>query len=191
MAYETVDTKNCYGTRSGTCTGYPNNVVSDWMSPGDWFSAPNSPPYRIKYYSASYYLVYKCTNYLGIFDIDDGDQVLDNGGCCIHLYDFIIESVGDPPVYYYYARFQINYTAQTTSNNVYVHSTLGYDVCWGLSSDCPVQTFGRAYSVLNSGGTIHVLNSGGDFSGETVTLNKSFSIDLNGASGYFYMPKAS
>jgi hypothetical protein len=190
MAYETVDTETCYGTRLNTCTGYPNNAISDWMATGNWFSAPNSPPYRVNFYTNTYYRVYKCTNYLGIFHIQDGDQVLDSGACCIHLYDYYIESVGDPPVHYYYARFQINYTAQTTGDNVYVNSGTGFDVCWGLSSDCPVQTWTKAYSVLNSGGTIHILNSGADFSGETVTLNKSFSVDLNGATGYFYMPKA-
>lgn len=78
-------------------------------------------------------------------------------------------------------------------NDIYVNSSSGKDSNAGDScaSGHPVQTFGKAYSLLNSGGTIHVCNSGADFSAETVTLNKSYSIDLNGSSGYFYGPKAS
>lgn len=78
-------------------------------------------------------------------------------------------------------------------NDVYVNSSTGNDTYAGDScvAGHPVQTFARAYSILKPGGTIHVCNSGADFSGETVTLNKSFSVDLNGTSGYFYMPKAS
>ncbi len=79
----------------------------------------------------------------------------------------------------------------TTYNDVYVNSSTGNDSACGATSGTPVQTFGRAYVLLNSAGNIHVLNSGADFSGETVTLNKSFSIDLNGSSGNFYGPKAS
>ncbi len=74
--------------------------------------------------------------------------------------------------------------------DVYVDSSSGNDVYCGNSVANAVKTFARAYSVLSSGGTIHVLNSTADFSAETVTLNKSFSIDLNGASGNFYGPKA-
>lgn len=79
----------------------------------------------------------------------------------------------------------------STYNDVYVNSSTGNDSACGATSGTPVQTFARAYALLNSAGTIHVLNSGADFSAETVTLNKSFSIDLNGSSGNFYMPKAS
>jgi len=79
------------------------------------------------------------------------------------------------------------------SLNVYVNSSTGSDSNLGDSctSGHPVLTFARAYTLLISGGTIHVCNSGADFSSETVTLNKSFSIDLNGSSGNFYGPKAS
>ena len=78
------------------------------------------------------------------------------------------------------------------NTDVYVHSTTGNDTYAGDScvAGHPVLTFAKAYSLLDSGGTIHVCNSGADFSAETVTLNKSFSIDLNGASGNFYGPKA-
>ncbi len=89
-----------------------------------------------------------------------------------------------------------NYRIQneiTYLNDVYVNSSTGSDSNAGDSCTAghPLLTFGKTYSLLTSGGTIHVCNSGADFSGETVTLNKSFSIDLNGSSGNFYGPKAS
>ncbi len=81
----------------------------------------------------------------------------------------------------------------TDNPDVYVNSSTGNDSNAGDSCTAghPVQTFGKAYSLLASGGTVHVCNDGADFSGETVTLNKSFSIDRNGSAGLFYMPKAS
>lgn len=86
----------------------------------------------------------------------------------------------------------VDYTP-LSSDNIYVNSLSGNDSNPGDScvAGHPVLTFAKALSILNPGGTIHVCNSGADFSGETVTLNKSFSVDLNGTSGYFYMPKAS
>jgi len=87
--------------------------------------------------------------------------------------------------------FSISVYANTLAD-VYVNSSTGSDSNAGDScvAGHPFLTFAKAYSLLNSGGTIHVCNSGADFSAETVTLNKSFSIDLNGASGNFYGPKA-
>ena len=79
----------------------------------------------------------------------------------------------------------------TTYDNVYVDSVSGNDANCGNTVGSPVKTFVRAYALLNSGGAIHILNSGADFSAETPTLNKSYSMDLNGASGYFYGSKAS
>ena len=86
-----------------------------------------------------------------------------------------------------------NIRETTTLLNTYVNSSTGNDANAGDScvAGHPKLTFAAAYALLASGGTIHVCNTGADFSAETVTLNKSFSIDLNGASGYFYMPKAS
>jgi len=77
------------------------------------------------------------------------------------------------------------------SANIYVNSSTGSDYNAGDSctSGHPVHTFSKAYALLSSGGTIHVCNSGADFSSESVTLNKSFSIDLNGSDGYFYGPQ--
>lgn len=78
----------------------------------------------------------------------------------------------------------------STYEDVYVNSSTGSDSNCGATSGSPVQTFGKAYTDrLNAGGTIHVLNSGADFSGETVVLNKSFSITVDGG-GYYYGPKA-
>lgn len=79
----------------------------------------------------------------------------------------------------------------STYDDVYVNSSTGNDTNCGAISGSPVKTFGKAYiDRLNAGGTIHVLNSGADFSGETITLNKSFSITVDGG-GYYYGPKAS
>lgn len=85
------------------------------------------------------------------------------------------------------------YLEYTVTSDVYVNSSTGNDSNVGDSCTAghPFLTFGKAYSNVNTGGTIHVCNSGADFSSETVTLNKSFSIDLNGSSGNFYGPKAS
>lgn len=85
----------------------------------------------------------------------------------------------------------VTYTVCSMQNDIYVNSSTGSDSACGATSGTPVQTFARAYALLNSAGNIHVLNSGADFSGETVSFSKSFSIDLNGASGNFHMPKAS
>lgn len=82
----------------------------------------------------------------------------------------------------------------SVAQGIYVNSSTGSDSNAGDScvAGHPVLTFGKAYSLLASGGTIHVCNSGADFSAETVTLNKSFSIDISGGgAGNFYMPKAS
>ena len=86
---------------------------------------------------------------------------------------------------------QVTVSACSTYDDVYVHTGApGDDANCGQSSLYPVKTFARAYVLLNASGTIHVLNSGADFSAETVTRNKSYYIDLNGASGYFYDAKA-
>lgn len=84
----------------------------------------------------------------------------------------------------------VTYTAPL--NDVYVNSSAGSDTNAGDSCAAghPVLTFQKAYSLLNTNGTIHVCNSGADFSGETVTLDKSFSITVDGG-GYYYGPKAS
>lgn len=76
-------------------------------------------------------------------------------------------------------------------NDVYVNTSTGNDTYAGdsCSSGHPVSTFAKAYELLNTGGTIHVCNSGADFSAETVTRNKSYNMDLNGSSGYFYGAK--
>ncbi|MDW7726995.1 MAG: hypothetical protein SCH70_07770 [Candidatus Methanoperedens sp.] len=73
---------------------------------------------------------------------------------------------------------------------VYVNSSTGDDLNAGDSCTDPVKTFGKAYNLIGSGGTIIVCNSGADFSSETVTLNKSFNLTMEGT-GYFYGPKAS
>jgi hypothetical protein len=88
--------------------------------------------------------------------------------------------------------FQATYTV-TAVADVYVNSSTGNDTYAGDScvAGHPVLTFAHAYSLLASGGNLHICNSGADFSTETVTLNKSFNIDLNGSDGYFYMPQAS
>ncbi len=85
------------------------------------------------------------------------------------------------------------YVIHNGQDDIYVNSSTGSDSNLGNScvSGHPFLTFNKAYNFVNSGGTIHVCNSGADFSSETVTLNKSFSMDLNGASGNFYGPKAS
>jgi hypothetical protein len=77
--------------------------------------------------------------------------------------------------------------------DVYVNSSTGNNTYAGDScvAGHPVLTFAKAYELLTSGGMIHVCNNLADFSAETITLNKSFSIDLNGSDGYFYMPQAS
>lgn len=82
-------------------------------------------------------------------------------------------------------------TYTITSSDIYVNSSTGSDSNTGDSciAGHPVLTFQKAYDLLASGGTIHCCNDA-DFSSETVTLNKSFSIDRNGSAGSFYMPKA-
>lgn len=79
-----------------------------------------------------------------------------------------------------------------TLNDVYVNPSTGNDANAGDScvSGHPVQTFQKAYDILNPNGVIHVCNSGADFSGETVTLTKGFSITVDG-DGYCYLPKLS
>ena len=85
------------------------------------------------------------------------------------------------------------YVIHDGQDNIYVNSSTGSNSNLGNSCAAghPFLTFQKAYNFLNINGTIHVCNSGADFSSETVTLNKSFSIDLNGNSGNFYGPKAS
>ncbi len=77
-------------------------------------------------------------------------------------------------------------------DNVYVNSSTGNDTYAGDScvAGHPVLTFAKAYSLVAPDGTIHVCNSGADFSGETVTRNKSYSMTVDG-DGYWYDAKAS
>lgn len=89
--------------------------------------------------------------------------------------------------------YTLSFSVSLGLSNVYVNSSTGNDTYAGDScvAGHPVQTFAKAYLLIDSGGTIHICNNLADFSSETVTLNKSFSVDLNGAAGYFYMPQAS
>jgi hypothetical protein len=73
--------------------------------------------------------------------------------------------------------------------HIYVNTSTGDDTKDGGTVANAVLTFGKAFSLIPDGGFIHVCNSGADFSAETVTRNKSYSMDLNGASGYFYGAK--
>jgi len=75
--------------------------------------------------------------------------------------------------------------------HIYVNSSTGDDTKDGGTVANAVLTFGKAYSLIPDGGFIHVVNSTADFSAETVTRNKSYSVDLNGSSGYFYGAKGS
>lgn len=86
--------------------------------------------------------------------------------------------------------FRIN--ATIGQNNVYINTSTGNDANAGDSCAAghPVLTFGKAYSLLASGGTIHVCNSGADLSTETVTRNKSYSMTVDG-DGYWYGAKGS
>ncbi len=75
-------------------------------------------------------------------------------------------------------------------DHVYVNSSTGNNSNDGGSctSGHPYLTFAQAYSVMNSGGTIHVCNSGADFSGENITYTKPLSIQ-GPDSGNYYLPK--
>jgi|GEM_PF-5861134 len=77
-------------------------------------------------------------------------------------------------------------------SDTYVNSSTGNDANAGDScvSGHPVKTFQKAYDLLASNGTIHVCNSGADFSGETVTFTKGFSITVDG-DGNCFLPKLS
>ncbi len=76
------------------------------------------------------------------------------------------------------------------ASDIYVNSSTGSDANAGDSclAGHPVLTFGKAYSLLNAAGTIHVCNSGADFSAETITRNKSYSMTVDGG-GYWYDAK--
>jgi hypothetical protein len=77
-------------------------------------------------------------------------------------------------------------------DNVYVNSSTGNNSNAGDScaSGHPVLTFQKAYDLLAANGTIHVCNSGADFSAEIVTFTKGFSITVDGG-GSCYLPKLS
>ncbi len=109
------------------------------------------------------------------------DQNIDNGHICVAFtYEDCV---------YEYVELDIWWgKICTTYSTIYVHSTTGDDTECGDDTNYPVKTFNRAYSQLNSGGIIHVKNNGADFSGETVTYNKSFRVDLNGSTGSFKLP---
>jgi hypothetical protein len=89
---------------------------------------------------------------------------------------------------YFYGKL-IVHVDSTGMLDVYVDTSTGSDSNTGDSSSAPFLTFAKSYSMLASGGTIHCCASGYDFSAETVTLNKSFNMDINGSTGYFLMPQ--
>lgn len=70
------------------------------------------------------------------------------------------------------------------SQDIYINSSTGSDSNAGDSctSGHPVQTFGKAYSLLASGGTIYVCNDGADFSAENITFTKPYNT-AQGAAG--------
>ncbi len=143
----------------------------------------------------------KTVNVIGNFswiEIDLTELLQDAANASLNTFDFYIKAVTSGEYKNFYAKeyTQVPNTLYLTYEygspiNVYVNSSTGNDSNSGLSSGSPKLTFSSTYTLVASGGTIHVCNSGADFSAETVTLNKSFSIDLNGASGNFYGPKAS
>ncbi len=137
-------------------------------------------------------------DYIGIYaEWTSGQPDLrsDNGtpGTVYYIDGDIVSNLPESSYYFDDTHVNPSLFASTYYVNVYVNSVSGSDANIGDScvAGHPVLTFAKAFSILGPGGTIHVCNSGADFNGETVTLNKPFSIDLNGASGYFYMPKAS
>jgi hypothetical protein len=77
----------------------------------------------------------------------------------------------------------------STYDDTYVNSSTGNDDrCCNDSLD-PCLTYSRAFDKVNSGGTIHVLNNGADFSSESKNLNKTHY--ATSTSGYsFYLPKS-
>ncbi len=78
---------------------------------------------------------------------------------------------------------------QPQSNDIYVNSSTGNDLNTGASCSVPVKTFTVAYSLINTNGTIHVCNSGADFSGETITFSKSWNtMYQDSGTGNFYFP---
>lgn len=186
MAYETVDTKTCYGTRSNTCTGYPSSLDTGWMYSGDTVHLPNSDYsiYQSNFVAGqAYYMIKKCNSQIGVTSKwSEGDKQFDSGGMCVHPTDISF--------LYSRARYTIYYTPPSNLSVVYLNSSTGNDSRAGSGSSCPVKTFARAYSLLAVGGTIHLLNSGADFSSEIVTRNKGYTMDLNGGTGYWYDAKA-
>ncbi len=86
-----------------------------------------------------------------------------------------------------WADYDFYYILCSTYNDVYVNTSTGNDNNCGNTSSVPVKTFQTTYNLLNTNGTIHVLNSGADFSAETVTFTKGFSITVDG-DGNCYLP---
>ncbi|NJD76180.1 MAG: hypothetical protein FIB08_03675 [Candidatus Methanoperedens sp.] len=76
------------------------------------------------------------------------------------------------------------YNIITTFDNVFVNSSTGDDMKDGTSAANAKKTFASAYSILNANGTIHVMNAGADFSGETISFTKALSIVGTGSGFY-------
>lgn len=77
------------------------------------------------------------------------------------------------------------------AGDIFVNSSTGDDAKDGLTVANAKKTFGSAYSALPATGAIRILNSGADFSAETVTRDKSYSMDGYGSNIYWYGPKSS
>jgi len=175
--YQYFDDSTAYGVGSyndfvvGADT-YRVSLISIWCG----------PPYTFGRFVA---YIYKNTIKIGECIWQDGvtsQESFDNGGLCVayRYFDCVYE----------YCEIDVWWgRVCSTYNEVWVHSTSGDDNQCGNVTTYPVKTFGRAYALLNSGGIIHVKNSGAVFSGETVAYNKSFRIDLDGSTGNFFMPK--
>lgn len=182
----------------GCGVDYTNEVSSPSMQYDDWWDIPGTI-YSVRQSTFNTCPCNECTpcppadcvlmvyknsrvNYVGAMTWCDGETSFDSGTICI-----------DPTILfcydYAYAEYTVRFNVCSTYNDVYVNSSTGKDGACGSVYDNPVKTFARAYALLNSGGTIHVINNGADFSGESVTLNKSFYVDLLGSAGYFYMPQ--
>ncbi len=182
---------NSYNTQQDS----PNLFYTDWWDvPGTIYSLRESSflncpcseclPCVVGGSDASV-LVYKDSRstFLGSKTWCGSDTSFDNGNICVT--SLALDCSGTGPS----ARWRV-YTGLvcSTYNDVYVNSSSGWDGYCGNTSSVPVQTFGRAYSLLNSNGTIHVLNGGADFSSETVTFGIGFQLTIADGN-YFYMPK--
>ncbi len=178
---------------------YTNQANSPSMQYNDWWDIPSSP-YSLR---QSTFLacpsvedppcdptpdcavnIYKDSRgtYLGSHTWCDADESFDNGGICIHSSLLNCDT-------YAYAKWTVYFNVCTTYNDVYINSSTGNDLNCGNIVSSPVKTFVRAYALANAGGTIHILNSGADFSTEIQDIAKSLNIDLNGADGFWFMPK--